>query len=101
MITLQKHMAINLFGEEVEINQWQILDNGVLIGYLPHAVDSEILPLANFPWNRSDEVVAACVAQRPMLCDEKSEVLPPQTHLKGVIEAIEAQINNESDDDDE
>lgn len=94
-------MAINLFGEEVEINQWQILDNGVLIGYLPHAVDSEILPLANFPWNRSEEVVAACVAQRPMLCDEKSEVLPPQTHLKGVIEAIEAQINNESDDDDE
>lgn len=101
MITLQKHLAINLQGEEIEITQWQILDNGVLIGYLPHAVDSEILPLANFPWHRSDEVVKACADQRRIFCDEKSQVLPPQTHLKGVIEAIQAQLQDESDEDDE
>jgi hypothetical protein len=101
MITIQKHMAISLLGEQVEINQWQILDNGVLIGYLPHLVDSEILPLANFPWHKTDEVVAACVAQRPMFCSEESKVNPPQTHLKQVVEAIQSQLENESDEDDE
>jgi hypothetical protein len=99
MITIQKHMAISLLGEQVEINQWQILDNGVLIGYLPHAVDSEILPLANFPWHKTDEVVAACVAQRPLYCQKESKVLPPQTHLKSVVEAIKSQLESDSDDD--
>jgi hypothetical protein len=101
MITLQKHLAINLLGEEIEITQWQILDNGVLIGYLPHAVDSEILPLANFPWQTTDEIVAECEKQRSIFCDKKSIVNPPQTYLRDVIEAIEAQLENESDDDDE
>jgi hypothetical protein len=100
MITLQKHLAINLQGEEIEITQWQILDDGVLIGYLPHAVDSEILPLSNFPWHKTDEVVAECVAQRPIFCPEESKVNPPQTHLKQVVEAIKAQLE-ESDEDDE
>lgn len=92
-------MAINLLGEEIEINQWQILDNSVLIGYLPHAVDSEILPLVNFPWHRTNEVVAECARQRIEFSGVESKVNPPQSHLKDVIEAINAQINNQMDDD--
>lgn len=92
-------MAINLLGEEIEINQWQILDDSVLIGYLPHAVNSEILPLVNFPWHRTSEVVSECRKQRCDFCDAESDVLPPQSHLKDVIDAINAQISNELDDD--
>jgi len=102
MITLQKHMAISFTGEEVEIKQWQVLDSGVLCAYLPHGPDSEILPLANFPWDRTDEVVSECFRQRPLFSDESSPIKPPQSHLKAVLDAIRAEkAALEEDEDDE
>ena len=88
MITLQKHMAIDFSGNEVEINQWQILDSGVLIGYLPHLLDSEILPVCGFPFERTDKVVDACVALRQLFDERPSTVKPPQEHLRNVLDAI-------------
>ena len=98
MITLQKHMAMTFSGEQVEINQWQILKDGVLIGYLPHALDSEILPVCGFPFEDAVKIAEHCVSLRQLFDTRESTVLPPQEHLRTVLDGIK-QLQAEDDDE--
>lgn len=101
MIVLQKHLAVTWNGEEVEIGQWQILKDGVLIGYLPHAVDSRILPVVGFPYDMETDVVRECERQRPMFDGLKSKVLPPTHELKAVEDILKAMEEEQEDGNDQ
>jgi hypothetical protein len=101
MIILQKHLAVTWKGEEVEIGQWQILRDGVLIGYLPHEVDSRILPVVGFPYEIEAEVVRECELQRAMFDERKSIVLPPTHELKEVEDVLKAQVEEQEQDGDD
>jgi hypothetical protein len=98
-IELKQHIGIGFDGAEVTVPQWRIFADGFLIGYLPHAVNSEILPLATYPWHMNEEIIAACVEHRKLLDNRESIVKPPQEHLKevlGVIQELQKENLNDS-----
>jgi hypothetical protein len=102
-VELKPHMAITNTGEEVEIGQWMVFADGQHVGYLPHAVDSEILPIIGFPWDHENEIAEKCKGLRKKIDGQDSEVFAPQHHLKIVEDALKAQAleEKESEDDDD
>ena len=107
MIELQKHLATcTATGKEIEIKQWRVFLDGNLVGYLPHVLDSELMPITGFPLDRLDELVAECQVRRRELEGGESIVKSPpeyQTRFLKVYdllkEKIEAEEETEVDED--
>ncbi len=97
MIRIEKHVGINVIGQLQDVGQWRIFDGEKLIGYLPYAKDSQVLPLTTWPHDRTEEVCKELEACRS-LADSPSKVIPPMPHLKYVMDAIAAQ-QAEGDED--
>jgi len=78
--------------------QWQIYWHGRLIGYLPYAPGSQILPIYRFPYAEVQAVVAGCEAERERL-ENPGKVRKPMETLKAVEEILDAQLLEEKEDD--
>jgi hypothetical protein len=72
---LKQQYGINHRGEEVQVAQWQVWDNDVLIGYLPHEVDSVLSVIAILPQNYFSEPVLTDLAKQRKEFDGKDSVV--------------------------
>ena len=99
MIELKPDIGINVIGNEQDNGQWWIVLDGKKIAILNYLPNSEIQPLYQFPYERTDEIIAACVAERERL-GKPSPVKPPMLTLKAVEDILRQQML-EADDDDE
>lgn len=97
-IKLEKHTGINVIGELVDIGQWRIFDGPTLVGYLPYQEDSQILPIVGFNYDETAQIVSQCESERARL-GSPSKVVPPMTTLRDVLQVLEAQKEEESEDD--
>jgi hypothetical protein len=80
MPTLKQQFGINHRGETIPLNQWQVWDENVLIGYLPHQVDSVLSVIAILPDNYFSEPVLTDLAkQRKDMDGKDSKVLLSET----------------------
>jgi hypothetical protein len=80
MPKLKQQFAINHRGETIALNQWQVWDEDVLIGYLPHQVDSVLSVIAILPDNYFSEPVLTDLAkQRKDMDGKDSKVLLSET----------------------
>lgn len=98
MIRIEKHIGINVLGQEQDIGQWRIFNGETPIGYLPYAENSQVLPLTTWPHDRTEQICKELEACRS-LAGSPSKVVPPMPHLKYVIDAIAAQKAQEADDE--
>lgn len=98
MIRIEKHIGINVLGQVQDVGQWRIFDGETLIGYLPYAEDSQVLPITTWPHDRTDQICKELEACRA-LAGSPSKVIPPMTNLRDVMQALAAQ--SESEDEDE
>lgn len=99
-ITMERHTGINVIGEIQDVGQWRIFDGPTLIGYLPYADDSQILPIVGFNYDETDEIVTQCESERARL-GSPSKVVAPMTTLRDVLQVLEAISEEESEDDDD
>ena len=105
MLTLEKHMATcTVTGNEIEIKQWRVFLDGSLVGYLPHAADSELMPIVGFPLERLEELVAECQVRRREIEGGESIVKSPpeyQTRFLKVYDILKDQIESEKEEEEE
>jgi len=97
-IAMERHIGINVNGDVQDVGQWRIFDGPTLIGYLPYAEDSQILPIVGFNYDETDEIVTQCEAERARL-GLPSKVIAPMTTLRDVLAALEELKEEESEDD--
>lgn len=98
MIRLEKHIGINVIGQVQDVGQWRIFEGETLLGYLPYAEDSQVLPITTWPYDRTDAICKELEACRS-LAGSPSKVIPPMTHLKHVLEALATQQQDEEEDE--
>lgn len=80
MPKLVQQFGINHRGETVALDQWQVWDGEVLIGYLPHKVDSVLSVIAILPDNYfTESVLIDLAAQRKAMDGKESRVLLSET----------------------
>ena len=96
-IELRPHIGINVIGEVQDVGQWMIYDDDRLIGFLNYQPNSEVQPVYQFPYERTDEIVAACVSERERL-GNPSAVKPPQLTLKAVEDLLRLKMELADDD---
>ena len=103
MFRLERHIGTSLStGREVEVNQWKIFFGDVLVGYLPQAKESQVLPLFEFPHEAlTDDVLT----EFAMLNAEKIGVAecvvtgPEQYSRRFVEQALAIKAAEENDDE--
>lgn len=98
MIRIEKHIGINVIGQVQDVGQWRIFDGETLLGYLPYAEDSQVLPITNWPYERTDAICKELEACRA-LAGSPSKVIPPMTSLRDVMQALAVQQQQEEDED--
>lgn len=98
MIRIEKHIGINVLGQVQDVGQWRIFDGETLIGYLPYAEDSQVLPITTWPYDRTDSICKELEACRA-LAGNPSKVIPPMTSLRDVMQALAAQSKSEDEDE--
>ena len=97
-VELKPHLAMTVLGIWRDEQQWQIFWHGRLVGYLPYAPGSQILPIYRFPYADVQAVVDGCEAERERL-EKPGKVRKPMETLKAIEEVLDAQLSNEKDDD--
>lgn len=97
-VELKPHLAMTVRGTWRDEQQWQIFWHGRLIGYLPYAPGSQILPIYRFPYAEVQAVVTGCEAERERL-EKPGKVRKPMETLKAVEEILDAQLLEEKEDD--
>jgi hypothetical protein len=104
MPTLKQQTAINVEGKTVDVAQWQVWDNDVLIGYLPHDVNSQISVIAILPDGYFSEPVLTDLANQRKAFDGLDSVVNLSPTLEGEQKALHAvldAIEEESKEDDD
>jgi len=97
-VELKPHLPMTVRGIWRDEQQWQIFWHGRLVGYLPYAPGSQILPIYRFPYADVHAVVDGCEAERQRL-EKPGKVRKPMETLKAIEEVLDAQLSNEKDDD--
>ena len=103
MFALKQQFGIQYDGSELRLNQFQILFDGALVGYLHYGKVSQILPLFNFPHDAlTDEAVAMLELEA---ADgqgiESVKVERPEQHSRQFVEAVQKALDEEGHNDDD
>ena len=103
MFALKQQFGIQYDGSELRLNQFQILFDGALVGYLPYGQVSQIQPLLQFPHDAlTDEAVAMLELEA---ADgqgiESVKVEKPEQHSRQFVEAVQKALDEEGQDDDD
>lgn len=104
MFALKQQFGIDVVtGENKRLDQFQILVNGALVGYLPYGQASQIQPLLQFPHEAlTDEALAMLAIEA---ADgqgiESVKVERPEQHSRQFVEAVQKALEEEGEDDDE
>lgn len=99
-VELKPHLALTVEGRWRDEQQWQIYWHGRLVGYLPYAPGSQILPIYRFPYPEVATVVAGCEAERSRL-GNPGRVRSPMETLKAIEEVLDAKLATKEDDEQE
>jgi hypothetical protein len=87
MIRMEKHVGINVIGQIQDVGQWRVFEGEKLLGYLPYLENSQFMPVHQFPYERTDEIVAEMERLRNEM-GSPSKVIPPMTSLRDIEAAI-------------
>lgn len=89
--------------EQVKLAQWQLLFDGVLVGYVQQRDKSQIEALFNFPHDAlTDDALLDLHAQAFEQLGREIEIARPEEYSrKFVEEALAIKAQEESEDDDE
>ena len=99
MFTLIRQQGHKVDGTIVDLNQFQIGVDGVLVGYLPFGEKVQIQPLFNFPHEELDaDALASLSLQAAEMQGHPVEVLPPEQHSRRFYKDALAAME-ESDDE--
>ena len=102
MLRLQQQKGIKFTGEEVELKQWQIFFDDVLVGYLPQTQTAQIQALFEFPHDElTDDVLAefAMLQAEKLGLDDCVVTRPEQYSRQFVEEALAIRAQEEEDDE--
>ena len=104
MFALKQQFGIDVVtGENKRLDQFQILFDGALVGYLPYGQVSQIQPLLQFPHDAlTDEAVAMLeLGAADGQGIESVKVERPEQHSRQFVEAVQKALDEEGEDDDE
>lgn len=59
-IELRPFVGFDHRGIEIEKDQWNVTVDGKVVGYLPHAEGSRLMPIVNLPDEYWKKIVAEC-----------------------------------------
>lgn len=100
MFALKQQMGLRADGVEVPLAQFQVLFDGVLVGYLPHGEKVQLQALFNFP---HDQLNADAVASLELQAEEslgyKVEIESPEQFSRQFVEEATRILNEEDDDE--
>ena len=103
MFRLEKHLAVSMAtGKEVEVKQWRIFYNDVLVGYLQQQPKAQIQALFEFPHDAlTDEVLQEfAMLNAEKLGVESCEVTGPEQYSRQFVqEAFAIKAAEENDDE--
>lgn len=104
MFSLKQQFGISpRTGENKRLDQFQVLFDGVLVGYLPYGKVSQIQPLLQFP---HDDLTPEALAMLELEAAqgqgvESIKVERPEQHSRQFVEAVQKAIDEEGQDDDD
>jgi hypothetical protein len=99
MFALKQQMGLRADGAEVPLAQFQVLFDGVLVGYLPHGEESQLQALFHFPHDELNaDAIASLELQAEQVLGHPVKVLPPEQFSRQFVEEA-TRIMNEEDDD--
>ena len=104
MFALKQQFGINVVtGENKRLDQFQVLFDGDLVGYLHYGEASQILPLLQFPHDAlTDEAVTMLELEA---ADgqgiESVKVERPEQHSRQFVEAVQKALDEEGRDEDD
>ena len=104
MFALKQQFGIDVVtGENKRLDQFQILFDGALVGYLPYGKASQIQPLLQFP---HDALTLEALAMLELEAAdgqgiESVKVERPEQHSRQFVEAVQKALDEEGEDNDE
>lgn len=102
MFALKQQFGIDVVtGENKRLDQFQILFDGALVGYLHYGKTSQILPLLQFP---HDALTLEALAMLELEAAdgqgiESVKIERPEQHSRRFVEAVQKALDEEQDDD--
>lgn len=100
MFSLKQQVGIRFDGSEIQLKQFQILFDGVLVGYLPHGESQQIQALLNFPHEAlTDDAIAGLELEVEDKLKIKTKVLRPEQYSRQFAEEVRKALAEESEDD--
>ena len=103
MFALKQQFGTRFDGSEVKLKQFQVLFDGVLVGYLPYGQVSQIQTLLQFP---HDALTDDAVAMLELEAADGQKIEPvkverPEQHSRRFVEAVQKALDEEGQDDDD
>ncbi|MEI6358723.1 MAG: hypothetical protein WCO50_00165 [Synechococcus sp. ELA619] len=104
MFSLKQQYGISLStGENKKLNQFQILFDGVLVGYLPYGDKAQIQAIFQFPHDKLDAAVLVKLGKEAAEGQglESVTVEGPEQYSRQFVKQVEKALAEEDADDDE
>lgn len=103
MFALKQQFGIKFDGSEIKLEQFQVLFDGVLVGYLPYGEVSQLQPLFNFPY---EALAKESLAKLELEASdgqkiESVKIERPEEYSRQFVEAVRKALDEEEQDDDE
>jgi hypothetical protein len=100
MFALKQQMGLRADGVEVPLAQFQVLFDGVLVGYLPHGEKVQLQALFNFPHEYLTEGEMASIEMQAMeALNYQMDIEPPEQFSRQFVEEATRILNEEDDDE--
>ena len=103
MFSLKQQIGIGHDGAEIKLKQFQILFDGVLVGYLPYGAKSQVQALFNLPHDSltEDVLVELGMFAAELQGIDSVTIELPERHSRRFVEAVQKALDEEDQDDDE
>jgi hypothetical protein len=99
MFALKQQMGLRADGVTIPLAQFQVLFDGVLVGYLPHGEKVQLQALFNFPHEYLTEGEMASIEMQAMnALGYQMDIEPPEQFSRQFVEEA-TRILSEGDDD--
>ena len=100
MFALKQQMGLRADGVDIPLAQFQVLFDGVLIGYLPHGKESQLQALFHFPHDELNaDAIASLELQAEQALGHPVKVLPPEQFSRQFVEEAKRIIAEDEDDE--
>jgi hypothetical protein len=100
MFALKQQFGTRADGVDVPLAQFQVLFDGVLVGYLPHGEKVQLQALFNFPHEYLTEGEMASIEMQAMnALGYQIDIEPPEQFSRQFVEEAKRIIEEDEDDE--